>query len=210
MWTFSLPLDPLLTLPTGSRSLWTALNRGPWPLACDCLREALEGMEGWKTLKQRYLFPRSLRWVKVGSDSSRARSPASSSSSSSWNRSLLLLLWARFCIASSPEMLPEASVASFNPTLGFGNSLSISHARYVPCWEVTNEALVDSVKQLERQFHEMLRKSTQFPQPTLQREISTSPTKNLFGFLKIFLLSEMIPYKMELLGVLSSCTPRDW
>lgn len=139
-----------------------------------------------------------------------ARSLASSSSSSSWNRSLLLLLWARFCIASSPEMLPEASVASFNPTLGSGNSLSISHARYVPCWEVTNEALVDSVKQLERQFHEMLRKSTQFPQPTLQREISTSPTKNLFGFLKMFLLSEMIPYKMESLGVLSSCTPRDW
>lgn len=106
-------------------------------------------------------------------------------------------------------MLPEASVASFNPALGSGNSLSISHVPYVPCWEVTNAALVDSVKQLERQFREMLRKSTQFPQPTLQREMSTSPTKNLFGFLKMFLLSEMIPYKMGSLGVLSSCTPRD-
>lgn len=112
------------------------------------------------------------------------------------------------CLKS--RMLPEASVASFNPALGSGNSLSISHVPYVPCWEVTNAALVDSVKQLERQFREMLRKSTQFPQPTLQREMSTSPTKNLFGFLKMFLLSEMIPYKMGSLGVLSSCTPRDW
>ena len=34
-------------------------------------------------------------------------------------------------------------------TLGSVNSLSISHVPYVPCWEVTNAALVDSVKQLE-------------------------------------------------------------
>lgn len=44
-------------LPIGSRSLWTALNRSPWPLACDCLWEALEGMGGRRHWRQGICSP---------------------------------------------------------------------------------------------------------------------------------------------------------
>lgn len=145
-------------------------KQGTWPLACDCLREALEGMEGWRGVEARYLFPRSLRWVKVGSDSSRARSPASSSSSSSWNRSLLLLLWARFCIASSPEMLLKLQWHPLTLPWALETVSPLVMRRSVPLQEVTNRSPCGFCQEAaERQFHEMLRKSTQFPQPTLKK-----------------------------------------